>query len=116
MRHSFRSYLAIMLSLLLVLTGHSMAVARGMPGVAGQIEICSGTGPVMIALDAEGNPTGPAHICPEAALSLIQASMVSPDVLIAVTGSVARVAYVQAASGTGSGTARPQARGPPAIA
>lgn len=56
-----------------------MAVARGLPGPAGQMVICTGTGPVMVSVDENGAPTGPAHICPEAALSLIQAAFDSPE-------------------------------------
>ena len=66
-----RPFAAIALALLLVLTAQSMAVARAMPGVAGSVVLCTGTGPVTILTDAEGEPIGPAHICPDCALSLI---------------------------------------------
>ena len=62
---------ALALALLLVLTAQSMAVARGMPGAAGSIVLCTGTGPVTILTDAEGQPLGPAHVCPDCTLSLI---------------------------------------------
>ncbi|OZB14516.1 MAG: hypothetical protein B7X55_11135 [Rhodobacterales bacterium 34-62-10] len=66
-----RSFVAIALALLLVLTAQSMALARGMPGAAGSVVLCTGTGPVTILTDAEGQPIGPAHICPDCALALI---------------------------------------------
>ena len=66
-----RSFAAIALAFLLVVTSQSMAVARGMPGAAGSVVLCTGTGPVTILTDAEGQPIGPAHICPDCALSLI---------------------------------------------
>ena len=62
-----------MLALLLVLTAQAMAVARGMPGVAGAMVLCTGSGPVAVLTDAEGQPVGPAHICPDCTLSLIVA-------------------------------------------
>jgi hypothetical protein len=65
-----RSLAALALSLMLALTAGAFAVARGQGAVAGWAEICTGSGPVMLARDAEGNPTGGAHICPDAALFL----------------------------------------------
>jgi hypothetical protein len=69
----FRRYLSVLLILVLTLTGHSMAIARGMPATVGYMEICNGAEIVMLATDAQGNPTGPAHICPEFSLSLLDA-------------------------------------------
>ena len=66
-----RPFAAIALALLLVVTAQSMAVARGMPGAAGSVVLCTGSGPVTILTDAEGQPIGPAHICPDCALALI---------------------------------------------
>jgi hypothetical protein len=66
-----RSFAALALAFLLVVTSQSMAVARGMPGAAGSVVLCTGTGPVTILTDAEGQPIAPAHICPDCALSLI---------------------------------------------
>ena len=77
---------------MLVVTSLSMAVARGAPGPAGQLVICTGSGPVMINVDAEGQPTGAAHICPEAALSLIQMGFDCPDVPLAADVGV--IAFV----------------------
>lgn len=83
----FRQSLAILLVSVLVLTGHSMAIARGMPMAMGAIELCTGAeGPVMMPVDAEGNPTGPPHICPEFSLSLLNAVAVPEIVLHSVEG------------------------------
>lgn len=71
MTHRFRPLAALALALLLVLTAQSMAVARGMAGPFGAVVLCTGTGPVTILTDAEGQPVGPAHICPDCTLSLI---------------------------------------------
>ncbi|WP_372886904.1 hypothetical protein [Shimia sp.] len=72
------AHFSYLLIAVLVLTGHSMAVARGLPVAAGMMELCTGTGPVMTPVDAEGMPTGPAHISPEISLSLFDA--VAPEV------------------------------------
>lgn len=90
--------------LALVLTGHAMAVARGMPGAMGYAEYCIGESSVMVAVDAEGNPTGESHICPDVSLSLLsavavaQAESVAPDskvqkavVVVATTTPVIRI-------------------------
>lgn len=73
MTRQHRSIFALALALLLVLTAQSMAVARGMPGAAGSVVLCTGTGPVTILTDAEGQPVGHAHVCPDCTLSLIVA-------------------------------------------
>lgn len=53
----------------LALTAQSMAVARGTAMSAGQIVLCTGTGPVVVDVDKDGQPVDPAHICPECAVS-----------------------------------------------
>lgn len=63
--------------LALVLTGHAMAVARGMPGASGYAEYCINDVAVMVAVDADGTPTGESHICPDVSLSLL--NMVTPE-------------------------------------
>ncbi|UYV36683.1 hypothetical protein N4R57_17045 [Rhodobacteraceae bacterium D3-12] len=68
-----RSYIALFLALMLAFTGQSMAVARGMPDATGQIVLCTGSGPLVISVDANGQPTGAAHICPDFAAALFVA-------------------------------------------
>ncbi|WP_436398933.1 DUF2946 family protein [Roseobacter sp. S98] len=65
MRHLIRPFLAILLALMLGLTGQSMAVARGATAATGQMVICTGTSTVTIYTDAEGNRTSAPHICPD---------------------------------------------------
>ena len=113
MRRILHSYLAIALSLMLVFTGQSLAVARGMPGPSGQMVICTGQGPVMISVDADGNPAGAPHICPDGALALIQTGFDAP-LEADPQGLHARVPYgTQSVDQAGLLTATPQARGPP---
>lgn len=70
MIRALRPLAAIALALVLVLTAQSMAVARGAPGIAGTVTLCTGTGPVTLLTDAEGQPLGPSHICPDCTLTL----------------------------------------------
>ncbi len=71
-------YTGFGLVLLLVLTSQAMAVARGAPSPRGQIELCTGTGPVMVYVDDDGAPVGAPHICPDYALNLL-AFVAPPD-------------------------------------
>jgi hypothetical protein len=64
-RHS----LSALLVALLILTAQSMAVARGSSMIAGQIVLCTGTGPVIVNTDRNGAPVAPAHVCPDCVIS-----------------------------------------------
>lgn len=115
MRHRVRSYLALALTCLLVFTGQAMAVARGMPLPVDQIVICSGSGPVMIHVDADGQPTGSAHLCPENALGLIQALAVDAPVL-SVSGTWFTLAWdLGVTSSAPEYRTAPHARDPPTL-
>jgi hypothetical protein len=78
MRAVFNRYAGVALILLIALTGQGMAMARTAPGPMGQVELCTGSGPVMVYLDETGAPVAPPHICPDYALSLIL-MVVEPD-------------------------------------
>lgn len=109
-----RPFAGILLALVLVLTGQSMAMARGAPGPAGEMVICTGQGIVSITVDENGDPVGPPHICPDCALSLFaaigaaQAGAIPPAtrlVAVLVPDLVTYLAQADVAA---------QARGPPA--
>ena len=72
MRESVRKTLmGSFLIALLVLTGHSMAIARGHADtISGTLVICSGTEIVMVHLDENGEPTEAPRFCPDGVLSL----------------------------------------------
>jgi len=56
-----------------MLTGQGVANSRGVDDVAGQMGLCTGTGPVVVYTDADGQPTRPPHYCPDYAMSLLGA-------------------------------------------
>ena len=87
MSFRFRSLIASLMVLALVLTGHSMAIARGMPGASGYAEYCIGESAVMVPVDADGNPTGPAHICPDVSFSLLAGLPVIAPSVAPVSGT-----------------------------
>lgn len=69
---SIRHLFSMLLMLTLGLTSATAGSARGQMRVAGEIVICSGQGVVTISIDAQGNPTGPIHICPDCVLTLLE--------------------------------------------
>jgi hypothetical protein len=76
-----RPLFGLVLALCLALTSGAMAVARGQAPAVGQIVLCTGLGVVSVGIDAEGNPTGPAHICPYcvlAAFAVVEPSPAGP--------------------------------------
>lgn len=81
-----RTCLALTLALLLGVTAQGAAVARGMPGASGQMELCTGTGPVMVYIDENGKPTAPPHLCPKfAPLLILSLGIADFDLSIAET-------------------------------
>ena len=65
MKLHLRSYLTMFLVLAVTLTAHSAGAMRGMRDATGQIVICSGTGPVVIYVDADGQPARAPGNCPD---------------------------------------------------
>ncbi len=74
MKTVYRSLTAILLSLLIIVTSGSLAIARGQPDAAGQIVLCTGYGPQTVSVDQNGQPIAPAHMCPDCALSYFDAT------------------------------------------
>lgn len=75
---SRKSILAVLLSALLIVTGGTLASARGQTHIAGEIVICVGATVTTITVDENGNPVGPPHICPDCVLHAFDAG-VTPD-------------------------------------
>ena len=59
------------LILVLVLASQSMSQVRLMPTAVGQIVICTTDGAKIIGIDAQGQPTGEDHICPDCVLAFV---------------------------------------------
>lgn len=67
-----RTIKALLVAFLLIVTSQSMAVARGtMRDASGAVVLCTGTGPITVLTDADGQPIGPSHICPDCALTVM---------------------------------------------
>ena len=78
--------LSFSLVALIVLTAQSAAFARTMTDATGQMVICTGTGPMMVYVDEQGELTGAPQICPGYALSLIVA--LTPSEIDSVSSGV----------------------------
>lgn len=78
MARFLRIYLALFLALAVTLTGHAAASMSGSRDAAGQMVICSGTGPVVVYVDDQGQPTTAPHFCPDCVMQLLDAP-VAPD-------------------------------------
>ena len=63
-----RGITTVGLCLFLALTSVTLAVARGAPGAVEVMVICTGDGLSRIAVDADGQPAPPPHICPKCLL------------------------------------------------
>ncbi|TCO73954.1 hypothetical protein [Rhodovulum euryhalinum] len=112
MRH-VRLVLALSLALGLAVASLGLAAARGEAGPAGVVVVCTGMGLQTIAVDAEGNPVGPPHPCPDglAALAVLALDrQVLPGPAESWTGvEPPRTATCR----TGRTALAPRARGPP---
>lgn len=78
-----RNLVAVVMCLAVAAMGFAAAMARGQTQIGEQVTVlCSGGGLVQVTLDADGQPTGATHLCPDLALSLVAAiDLVPPQVL-----------------------------------
>ena len=113
---ALRSYISAFVVAVLVLTGQAMAEARMMSTPTGEIVICTGTGPLAVSVDASGQPTGPAHICPDCALALFADFSVPVTAPLRVMVDGERVSFAHTARAPAQGVLKASARGPPAAA
>lgn len=110
-----RPFSAFLLCALVALTGGTMAVARGQAASAGQIVICTGSGPVTVDVDTRGQPVGPVHICPDCVMSLLAAvAGGEPDVAAPERVHALRFDLPQRAA-IGRPMTVPRARAPPQV-
>lgn len=112
-----RTLTSAVLLLAMVLTSAAMAVARSSQDVAsGTMVLCTGTGPISVQVDADGQPIGPVHFCPDCALAFFATT---PDPQIGAFVPVAREFLVQIPLSLSvireHGQSLPNARAPPAV-
>lgn len=113
--YHLRPYIAVLLATILGLTGQAMAVARGTSNASGEMVICSGNGPQILLIDSNGKPTGPAHICPDCTLSLINTSAQTPFTISRFLARKLPRDHDLLAFATPSTLVRATARGPPVL-
>lgn len=70
MTRSARIVTAFGLCLFLALTSVTLAVARGAPQPVGVVVLCLDGASRSVAVDADGTPAAPPHVCPECLLGL----------------------------------------------
>lgn len=63
-----RRCLSFVFGLMLVVTSHSVVLARGSETAVDQMVICKGSQAVTVYIDASGEPTLAPHMCPDCTL------------------------------------------------
>jgi len=74
---ALRAFSILWLVLVFASSSVTMAIARHQPRAVGDIELCTGTGLVSVAVDARGDPTGPQMPCPDMTQALAALTDVS---------------------------------------
>lgn len=111
----FRHITSLGLALLIGFTSVQFAAARGQSPAVGTMEICTGTGPVHILVDANGEPTGAVMICPDYALAFF-ADVWQEAAQAPWTAHWSELSVPQSsARAVGAVVLSAQARGPPSL-
>ena len=109
-----RKYASVFLALILTVSSLQMAIARHALMPVDTVVICSGEGAYTIAIDAEGNPTGEVHYCPECiASALIAIDVSAPDWAVPATTTLILDVPALSLPVFQAATLCPLARGPP---
>ncbi|MBW7920700.1 MAG: hypothetical protein H3C51_01210 [Rubellimicrobium sp.] len=67
---SLSRLVALVLALALTLTSHELARARGEGVVSGTMVLCLGGTMMVVPMGPDGQPAGPAHVCPDGVLAV----------------------------------------------
>jgi hypothetical protein len=108
--------LAFVFAAVIIATSGAMASARGMArDASGEMVLCVGTGSVTVLMDADGQPLGVAHFCPDCALgalAVVASADATPRPMVAPS-QIQFFTYV----GTSASRVllRSHARGPPFV-
>ena len=111
-RHSLPGYV---FCLVLALTGYQMAAARAQPVPVGQMVICTGLGLVTVMVDAQGQPTGESHVCPDGLATLFVAAGAACEPKQPSRLWVSLALRPAQAAGQGRRPPQGRARGPPTL-
>ena len=79
MRH-LHSILTFALCLTLLATSVTQAVARGRMATGQMVQLCVGGQAVTVVIDAQGNPAGPVHPCPDCLVVAADLPRVGPEI------------------------------------
>lgn len=109
----YSRFLPYALSLLVILTGQGFAASRGIDHVAGQVVLCTGGGPVVVYVDAEGQPTRAPHYCPDFALNLLGAIHEAPTAVPSAPSNALPAPLLQSQDLIAAPLPRHPARAPP---
>ncbi|MEX0338129.1 MAG: hypothetical protein AB3N11_03725 [Arenibacterium sp.] len=109
-----KTWLGWALIALLVVTGHSMAIARGhSDAISGTLVICSGTEVVMVHLDENGEPTEVPRFCPDGVLALFIVGTGGEGVSAIAAGELQKQSRMLRPAILSVAVTWPGARGPP---
>ena len=71
MNRVLRSLATSVMVLLLVLSSVQVGYARAQATPVGSMVLCIGQSTVTVAVDSQGQPTGPVHLCPDCVMGLV---------------------------------------------
>ena len=116
-RGPVQHFVAVVLAVAVTAMGVAAASARGQAVAGGQaVVLCSGGGIVQVALDADGNPTGDSHLCPDLAAALLGAFRITLPSIARPESAGEALAPVRAHFLAFAPRAAWRARGPPVAA
>jgi len=108
-----RAMTTLGLCLFLAATSVTLAVARGAPGPAGVMVICTGDGLSRVTVDADGQPVAPPHVCPDCLLALHATAPRDPLPAPQAAGTTARNPFADARHAAAPARPAMLARAPP---
>lgn len=101
------------LILAVLIFGVALAQTRGQAPAVGQVALCLGDVTRMVAIDANGKPTAPPHLCGDCVFHFVADLAAPADLPVARGAGSAWPASLTRAVWTGRGAARVRVRGPP---
>ena len=111
----FRPFAGLLLALIVAVASLGLAVARTQPRMAEWLELC-GDGSPALAVDAQGQPVGMIHLCPDCIAAFATADLPLPAALPLPRQATGRAAPpVLSLSVALRPAPEPDARGPPVL-